>query len=47
LHTFVRQRPATRAIRWNGRSALLDPPGVNQGIARFGKADFQAFRVRP
>jgi aromatic ring-cleaving dioxygenase len=35
----------TRLARWIGRPValdltVLDPPGVNQGIARFGKTDF-------
>jgi len=35
----------TYLARWIGRPveldlAVLDPPGVNQGIARFGKTDF-------
>ena len=35
----------TTLARWIGESlqldtSVLDPPGINQGVARFGKADF-------
>jgi aromatic ring-cleaving dioxygenase len=35
----------TRLARWIGEPleldvSVLDPPGVNQGVARFGKSDF-------
>jgi DOPA 4,5-dioxygenase len=35
----------TRLARWIGEplaldTSVLDPPGVNQGVARFGKSDF-------
>jgi DOPA 4,5-dioxygenase len=35
----------TRLARWIGEpleldTKVLDPPGVNQGVARFGKSDF-------
>ena len=35
----------TRLAHWIGEPvdldlSMLDPPGVNQGVARFGKSDF-------
>ena len=35
----------TRLAQWIGEPikldvSVLDPPGVNQGVARFGKSDF-------